>query len=650
MAAIDFGSGAGTATGDTVAQAFAKIQARLDAVPNSQPDPTIGNAVIVGIGDSIMRGLSGDGHIALSQLGFTPTVSVNNRGQDNLTVAQALADVQANSGWGVASGSWVSDRPCIVVFQRGTNDIGAQARTADATYADLSQVVLLYKNQGFYVGAETVLPRYSAWSSAQEAERIKYNNLIRANAFGADFIIDSASDPVIGDSGDLAGKAFSTSYPMPATTYFADGTHLRGPGQDRKAIIYRKTLPQWLVMAPRAKNQFSSGTPAAAFTAQPTVSPSSGTASSTTFNATPGTVSNGSITSRSWKLNGTEISTSTSAAPAASGTLTYQEFATGSGGNASSSIISMTVAAAAATDTTPPVITSANAISQAENSALSLPLTANETVTWSKTGGADAAKFTLSSSTLSLPAQDFETAADADANNTYIVTIRATDTAGNFTDQTITVTITDVNENAATGPAATSRTTAMAYDAGKFGSGGRSAGAVLIPTSAVPATPSYPITFEIWAKTAQTTEGWLMLTDRAAGNNNTWGLLIESSGKMRLTASNMFDQSKQVTTTFVGRDGAWHHYRVRLYSTSIELDVDGVLTAQLAIAPVTGAQMVLGEIYQNAYANTSWNGSFDEFAAFSGARTGAAPTAAYTGSEPNLLALYHFDGSLASGK
>lgn len=87
-------------------------------------------------------------------------------------------------------------------------------------------------------------------------------------------------------------------------------------------------------------------TPAPSFTAQPTISPGSGTANSTTFTATPGTLSNGSITSRAWLLNGTSISTGLTAAPTTSGTLTYQETATGSGGTTQSNVLSATVAAA----------------------------------------------------------------------------------------------------------------------------------------------------------------------------------------------------------------------------------------------------------------------------------------------------------------
>ena len=78
----------------------------------------------------------------------------------------------------------------------------------------------------------------------------------------------------------------------------------------------------------------------------PSRSPSTGTAGTTTYTATPGAVSNGTITSRAWSLNGSVISTGLTAAPASAGTLTYQEFATGSGGSASSSIQTRTVSAA----------------------------------------------------------------------------------------------------------------------------------------------------------------------------------------------------------------------------------------------------------------------------------------------------------------
>jgi hypothetical protein len=95
-----------------------------------------------------------------------------------------------------------------------------------------------------------------------------------------------------------------------------------------------------------------------------------------------------------------------------------------------------------------PTITSTNAVSLAENAAFSHTLTANEAVTWTKTGGADAALFTLVGNSLTMTAKDYDTPSDADTNNTYVVQITATDAALNATNQTVTVTVTNVTEDA----------------------------------------------------------------------------------------------------------------------------------------------------------------------------------------------------------
>lgn len=105
-------------------------------------------------------------------------------------------------------------------------------------------------------------------------------------------------------------------------------------------------------------------------------------------------------------------------------------------------------------DTTAPVITgpsgatgATSSISIPENTTAVYTFAANEAVTWSLNGGADQSYFTINSSTGALSfivAPDFETPVDAGANNTYVVGVRATDTAGNATTQTLTVTVTDV--------------------------------------------------------------------------------------------------------------------------------------------------------------------------------------------------------------
>lgn len=124
----------------------------------------------------------------------------------------------------------------------------------------------------------------------------------------------------------------------------------------------------------------------------------------------------------------------------------------------------------AAPDIIAPTITSSNTASVAENVTLAKSLTADEPVTWSTIGGADQARFEISGSTLrwlSNGTKNFEAPDDADTNNTYIVDVRATDTALNTTDQTITVTVTDVVES-------------VDREAAVFGMGGEGVGTVLV--------------------------------------------------------------------------------------------------------------------------------------------------------------------------
>ena len=84
------------------------------------------------------------------------------------------------------------------------------------------------------------------------------------------------------------------------------------------------------------------------FTSSPVISPSSGEVNST-FTATNGTVINGTVTSRVWRLNGTTIASNTNTVtPSSAGTLTFTVTATGNGQNVS--------ATANATVTSIPVI------------------------------------------------------------------------------------------------------------------------------------------------------------------------------------------------------------------------------------------------------------------------------------------------------
>jgi ribosomal protein S11 len=137
----------------------------------------------------------------------------------------------------------------------------------------------------------------------------------------------------------------------------------------------------------------------------------------------------------------------------ANNTYVVQVQATDTALNTTNQTITVTVTDVADTDVTAPAITTASTATNPENTVLAVALTANETVTWGLVGGADLARFEISGTTLrwaSNGTKNFEAPDDADTNNAYVVTVRATDTASNTTDKTITVTVTDVGEGGGT--------------------------------------------------------------------------------------------------------------------------------------------------------------------------------------------------------
>lgn len=95
-------------------------------------------------------------------------------------------------------------------------------------------------------------------------------------------------------------------------------------------------------------------------------------------------------------------------------------------------------------DTTAPSITSSASLNVDEGVAFSLTLTSSESVSWQIIGGADQDLFVLTGADLTMEAKDYSNPVDDDANNVYVVQVRATDNAGNDTDQTINVTVNDV--------------------------------------------------------------------------------------------------------------------------------------------------------------------------------------------------------------
>jgi hypothetical protein len=113
------------------------------------------------------------------------------------------------------------------------------------------------------------------------------------------------------------------------------------------------------------------------------------------------------------------------------------------------------VVAIYAFDTTAPSFTNATTFSFSENSAISsnaATITVNESSTVSINSGNDSALFTVvvsDSVTVRirfLSSPNFESPSDVGSNNGYELSIRATDTAGNFANQSITISVTNVGE------------------------------------------------------------------------------------------------------------------------------------------------------------------------------------------------------------
>ena len=105
-----------------------------------------------------------------------------------------------------------------------------------------------------------------------------------------------------------------------------------------------------------------------------------------------------------------------------------------------------------ADDSTPPTFPSAESFSVAENLTSVGTISTDENATISIFGGVDQAKFILTRSTDTAAtlafsaAPNFEIPTDADTNNTYIVVFRALDSASNAGYETVTVSVTNVNE------------------------------------------------------------------------------------------------------------------------------------------------------------------------------------------------------------
>lgn len=106
-------------------------------------------------------------------------------------------------------------------------------------------------------------------------------------------------------------------------------------------------------------------------------------------------------------------------------------------------------------DNTAPTITSSSTFTVNENQTTVGTLTANETSTWTLRPSADSATVNVNSTSGAITfkaAANFESPIDSDRNNVYSVNVRATDTAGNTADVSLSITVVDVDESTTISP------------------------------------------------------------------------------------------------------------------------------------------------------------------------------------------------------
>ena len=133
-----------------------------------------------------------------------------------------------------------------------------------------------------------------------------------------------------------------------------------------------------------------------------------------------------------------------------------------SGNSATTGVLNLLNTLISDLDETGPVITGPSGGPGAASSTVSVPenqtvvtvLNADEPVSWSVAGGEDAAVFEIDAASGALsfnPAPDFEAPGDGptQGSNTYILIVEATDTSANTSRQTVTVTVSDLDETEA---------------------------------------------------------------------------------------------------------------------------------------------------------------------------------------------------------
>ncbi len=161
--------------------------------------------VIVFDGDSVSRGLGASpGQGPDAQLGriLGRPVRISNVAISGLPVFKAVAkfaqDVTPRYDPQAAFN--------IVAFHAGDNDVAA-GKTADETYASLTEYIRMAHAQGWTVIVSTELAR-PTFSPEKQAYLADYNTMMRHNAAGADAVIDYAAIAGLSEVANRAGSPF----------------------------------------------------------------------------------------------------------------------------------------------------------------------------------------------------------------------------------------------------------------------------------------------------------------------------------------------------------------------------------------------------------------------------------------------------------
>ena len=129
-----------------------------------------------------------------------------NLGVAGRTQAQCFATRAAREGALVEPG-----KLNLALVDAGINDLGAGAGGADLYAGRTRPYLAALRAMGFRVGLATLLPQtsgnYPTDNATIERERLAYNAAVRADAGGADFLVDRAADPVMGRYPDSCADA-----------------------------------------------------------------------------------------------------------------------------------------------------------------------------------------------------------------------------------------------------------------------------------------------------------------------------------------------------------------------------------------------------------------------------------------------------------